>query len=157
MSTVDPRQFRQVLGHFLSGVTVVTTRTPEGVHGMTASAFSSVSLDPPLVLVCVARKARLHELLGEGAPFGVSILSEAQQELSNHFAGYAPHAQVLWEEGFGATPVLAGALAWLDCTVHAVLDGGDHSVVLGRVQAMAAHEGQPLAYYRGRYAALQRA
>lgn len=154
MSTLDPRAFRQALGHFLSGVTVITTRTDAGVHGMTASAFSSVSLDPPLVLVCVGRKARLHELLTPGIRFGVSILGAEQQEVSNHFAGYAPHAQLLWEEGWGATPVLAGAIAWLDCAVHSVLDGGDHSIVLGRVHAAATHEGLPLAYYRGRYGQL---
>lgn len=154
MSTIDPRQFRNVLGHFLSGVTVITTRAEAGVRGMTASAFSSLSMDPPLVLVCVAHKAHMHDLLQPGGRFAVSILSEAQQELSNHFAGYAPNARVDWDNEWGQTPVLQGALAWMDCAVHSVLDGGDHSIVVGRVEALAAHEGAPLAYYRGKYGKL---
>lgn len=151
MSKIDPRQLRQVLGHFASGVTVVTVRTETGTHGMTASAFSSLSLDPPLVLVCVAHKARLHALLQPGGRFSVSILTDMQQSLSNHFAGYAPDVKVSWHEGFGETPVLADALAWMDCSVYSIQEGGDHSIVLGQLERIQANEGRPLAYYRGQY------
>ena len=154
MSDVDPRQFRQALGSFLSGVTVLTVRDGDAVHGMTASAFSSLSLDPPLVLACVAHKAHLHAHLAAGGRFAVSILREDQAWVSNHFAGYGkPDDVVQWDEAFGRTPVIAGALAWLDCAVHALQDGGDHTILIGRVERLAAHDGAPLAYWRGKYGA----
>lgn len=156
MPPIDSRHFRNVLGHFLTGVTVVTVRDGRDVHGMTANAFTSVSLDPPLVLLCVGKRARLHAWLGPQARFGVSVLGEAQAPLSNLFAGYpAPDTQVVFEESFGATPVISGALAWLDCEVDNVVDAGDHTVVIGRVERAESHAGAPLAYYRGKYGALR--
>lgn len=155
MPQVDSRHFRNVLGHFLTGVTVVTVRDGHDVHGMTANAFTSVSLDPPLVLVCVGKRARLHAWMAQDTPFGVSILGEAQAPLSNLFAGYpGGDTEVVFDETFGATPVIAGALAWLDCVVESLVDAGDHTVVFARVARAQAHDGAPLAYYRGRYGAL---
>lgn len=151
MAPFDPRQFRQVLGHFLSGVTVVAVRHDGETRGMTASAFSSLSLDPPLVLVCVGHKAHLHALLRADGRFSISILAQDQGPVSNHFAGYAPDVAVTWDDTFGGTPVVAGALAWLDCAVQELHPGGDHTIVIGRVERAAVADGAPLAYYRGKY------
>lgn len=154
MTPIDPREFRQVLGHFLSGVTVLTVRDGATVRGMTASAFTSLSLDPPLVLACVAKKAHLHEHLSAGGRFAVSMLAADQAWVSNHFAGYGkPDDVVVFDEAFGATPVIAGSLAWLDCAVHALQEGGDHTILIGRVEKLVAHGGEPLAYWRGKYGA----
>lgn len=166
---MDPKLFKQALGHFLSGVTVVTAETvdPNGdmeLLGMTASAFLSVSIDPPLVLVSVARTARLHSALSGGAGsagaparFAISILASGQDNVSNHFAGWKDPS---FEPGIGRgrfrTPVIAGALAWLDLDVHEIVSAGDHTLFLGRVVELALAEpapagGMPLAYYRGKY------
>lgn len=151
MTPLDPRQFRQVLGHFLSGVTVVAVTHEGQTRGMTASAFTSLSLDPPLVLVCVGRKAHLHSLLTPDGRFSVSILAEDQGPVSNHFAGFAPDVAVSWDHTFGVTPVVSGALAWLDCAVHELVPGGDHTILIGRVERAASADGAPLAYHRGKY------
>lgn len=148
---IDARQFRTVLGHFLSGVTVMTTRTESGVRGMTASAFTSLSLDPPLILVCVAKKAAMHGHLRADGRFAISILGADQAPVSNHFAGYAPDVTVALREDLGETPVVDGALAWIDCAVHQLVDGGDHTIVIGRVESAGSADGAPLAYWRGKY------
>jgi len=150
--TVTPADFKQTLGRFLSGVTVVSVEVDGEVHGMTASAFLSVSLDPPLVLVSVARTARMHALLAAASRFGVTLLSSAQQDLSNHFAGYGA-AMPVWDRSV-APPVLANGLGWLSCVTHAAHEAGDHTLYLGRVEALGYGDGEPLAYYRGKYRGL---
>lgn len=153
---IDPIEFRRVMGHFATGVTVVTTRTPAGRPcGLTASAVCSVSLDPTLLLVCVERGADTHDCIREFGAFAVNVLPEdggeslsrrfSMQGAENKFEGIAYR-----EERTGA-PVLHEALAWLDCRVTESLPGGDHTIFLGEVVAADAREGVPLVYYRGGY------
>lgn len=148
----DSRAFRQALGQFATGVTVITVKDQDGVHGMTANAFSSVSLDPPLVLVCIGKQSRTHSLVEQAGKFGVSILAEGHEDVSRHFAGSRdlPIDITFIDEGVG-TPVIKESLAWLDCTVWRRYDGGDHTIVVGRVEALAAPGGKPLIFFQGAY------
>jgi flavin reductase (DIM6/NTAB) family NADH-FMN oxidoreductase RutF len=155
MGALDKREFRNALGWFATGVTVITTRSPEGeLVGFTANSFSSVSLDPPLVLFSLNRAAQSLSIFEGCAHFAVNILAEHQAELSSRFAT-ASHdkwegvAVETWENG---CPILADALANFECAVHAVHDGGDHRIFLGRVLRMQARgDGQPLLFSRGGY------
>lgn len=155
MTSLDPAIFRSVLGRFASGVTVLTTVDATGSdHGMTVSAFCSVSLEPPLVLACVDAAAALHPLLrGEGRAFGVSILAEEQEALSRRFASDEDRfSGVGFTRGPGGTVLLDDAVAHLECTVHAVHDAGDHAIVVGRVEHVAVRDAAaPLLYYRSGY------
>lgn len=162
---VDAEMFRRAVGHFATGVTVVTTRVGPPGHGidhaMTASAFTSVSLDPVLVLVCVDRDARFHDAVLETGQWGVSVLSVADRRAAEWFAEKGrpligqldqhPH-----HRGVTGAALLDGATAWLECRTYAVYDGGDHDIVVGEV--VAAREGDrdatPLLYHRGRYSRL---
>jgi flavin reductase (DIM6/NTAB) family NADH-FMN oxidoreductase RutF len=146
---VDAPTFKLALGRFLSGVTVVSAEHDGIRRGMTVSAFSSVSLTPPLILVCLDRRAATLPLVREAGRFGVSILAAGQERLSNHFAGWGD-ATVAWTT-LGGSPVLAGSIATLDCAVHRVLDGGDHEIVLGLVEAAETGDGAPLAWWSGKY------
>lgn len=154
--SLDPKLFRQVMGRFLTGVTVVSVEDEEGVHGMTASSFLSVSLNPPLVLVSVDHRAHTLARIQKAGRYAVSFLAEGQEGLSNHFAG-RPQAglDVAWQRGESQTPVLAGALGWVDCTLVDAHVAGDHTLFIGQVEALAAGDGQPLAYFSGRYRALR--
>lgn len=149
--------FRRTLGMFATGVTVITTRTREQVHGMTANAFMSVSLRPPLVLVSVDRRARLSNLLHEGTRFGVNVLEAGQATLSDHFAGRAvedatePRFELVHD-----TPLVEGALAHLVARVVRSYWGGDHSLFLGQVEYARYGEGEPLLFHGGRYERLIR-
>ena len=144
--------FRRTLGMFATGVTVLTTLRGESVHGMTANAFMSVSLRPPLVLVSIDRRARMSDLLHEGTRFGVNVLEAAQADLSDHFAGRAgegaPEPQF---ELVHDTPLVEGALAHLVAGVVRSYWGGDHSLFLGRVEYARYGEGRPLLFHGGRY------
>jgi len=151
--SVAPADFKQALGRFLSGITVVATEVDGVVHGMTASAFLSVSLDPPLVLVSVAKKAKMHEHLARASHWSATILAGDQAALSNHFAGYG-EAEVRWETEAGQAPVLAGGLAWVRCEAFAAHDSGDHTLYVGRVVACGYEEREPLSYFRGKYRTL---
>ena len=157
--TIDPDQFRAVLGRFASGVTVLTVRTSRGEdHGMTASAFCSVSLEPPLVLACVDRGAEMHGMLAPGSHFGVSILEEGQEALSRRFAEL-PSGRF---DGIGYVRAESGvvllddALAHLDCRCVERYEAGDHAILVGEVEWAAVQQGRPLLYYRGGYAQLER-
>ena len=145
----DTPLFKQALSRFLSGVTVVSARHEEVLHGMTASAFCSVSLDPPMVLVCIDLAAELLPAIRGSGAFGVSVLSDAQQDLSVHFSGGTPAAPV-WTP-LGRSTVVDGSVAQLDCAVDHLVEAGDHAVVIGRVEAARVKEGQPLGYWRGGY------
>jgi len=149
----DPRiALRRCAGMFATGVTVVTTLKGGQVHGMTANAFMSVSLDPPLVLISVDRRTKMCGLLHEGSRYGVSVLSEAQSGLSDRFAGRAtpggpePRFEVVHE-----TPLVEGALAHFVARVARSYWGGDHSLFLGRVEYARYGEGTPLLFHGGRY------
>lgn len=156
---MDPKRFKAVLGQFLSGVTVVTARRPDDagvpqLHGITVSAFLSVSLDPPLVLCSIQKTAQMHRHLSAGGPFAVSLLAESQSAVSNHFAGFRTEGfspELL--DGRFRTPVIAGALAWIDLDLHEAVSAGDHTLFIGRVidLGLAEDAPSPLAYYRGKY------
>ncbi|MHB1224725.1 MAG: flavin reductase family protein [Gemmatimonadaceae bacterium] len=157
--TLDPDSFRAALGRFASSVTVITSRGADGRDmGMTASAFCSLSLDPPLVLVCVDQAASLHPVLIVGQPFAVNILASDQEALSRRFAG----TELERFEGLGFSRGAAGpallddVLAHLECRVEMLHRGGDHTICVGRVDAVNVNRGHPLLYYRGGYAQLDR-
>jgi flavin reductase (DIM6/NTAB) family NADH-FMN oxidoreductase RutF len=141
--------FRRTLGMFATGITVLTTRAGETVHGMTANAFMSVSLRPPLVLVSIDRRARMSNLLHEGTRFGVNVLEVGQAALSDHFAGRPSHEPLF--ELVHDTPLVQGALAHLVARVVRSYWGGDHSLFLGQVEYAHYGEGEPLLFHGGRY------
>lgn len=144
--------FRRTLGMFATGVTVLTTRAGDEVHGMTANAFMSVSLQPPLVLISLDRRARMCGLLHEGTRYGVSVLESAQSGLSDRFAGRP--GENLPEPAFELvhdTPLVEGALAHLVARVVRSYWGGDHSLFLGHVEYARFGEGRPLLFHGGRY------
>ena len=155
---VTPDEFRDALGRFASGVTVVTVDLGDGsVHGMTASAFCSVSLRPPLVLVCVDHLAETYLHLSERDDFGVSVLKDEQEALSEFFADPERNPDAAYRLGVEyramkrGTPVLQNSLANLDCTKVAAHSSGDHTIFVGEVQEVALGEGSPLLYFQGRY------
>ena len=160
--SLDDRSFRQALGRFASGVTVMTTVADGADHALTASAFSSVSLDPPLVLVCVDHKNRFHDAVMASGTWAVSILAESAQDAATWFSTRGrPLQGQLDRVRYRRSPVcgaalLDGALAWLDCRTWQVHAGGDHSIVVGRVMWAAVDDAvdDPLLYYRSHYAAL---
>jgi len=155
--TVSKDEFRRALGHFASGVTVVTSKGEDGVpRGITVSAFSSLSLEPPLVLICIDKKASLHDHLKEGGHFAVNILAEDQELVSRRFASKdADRFEGLgYSEGETGAPVLSGVLASLECRIVAAYPGGDHTIVVGEVLTTRVSEGSPLAYFRSGYVRL---
>lgn len=151
----NSRKFRDVLGRFCTGVTVVTSMSNGEPVGMTCQSFSSVSLDPPLVLFCPAKSSRAWPQMQRAGYFCVNLLSHDQLDLSNAFArtGADKFAGVSWRPSATGAPLLDGVLGWVDCTVYAVHEAGDHYVVIGRVMDLGVEEApHPLLFYRGRYA-----
>lgn len=155
-----PNDFKAALGAWAAGVTVITTRHEDMVYGITASSFSSLSMEPMLVLACIANSNRLANMVKESKRFAVSILAEGQEHISAHFAlsGREPVPQfedigtIEWHTG---SPIIDGSLAHLDCELHDSFPGGDHTVVVGRVLGAAANlERKPLLYYRRAYRTL---
>ena len=149
----DPKKQRQILGHFATGVTVVTTDGDAGAHGMTANAFTSLSLDPPLVMVAVDVRASMLEFLEKNRCFAVNILRLDQEELSTRFAMPGPkdfHGLEVTTSVTGS-PILGGAIAYLDCRVHEILPGGDHKIFVGEILDGEHRGGEPLLYFAGRY------
>jgi flavin reductase (DIM6/NTAB) family NADH-FMN oxidoreductase RutF len=151
----DARTFRDALGCFATGVTIITAIRPDGVPvGLTANSFTSVSLDPPLLLVCVANNAGSAPVLRSAERFAVNVLQIGQQPTSNRFAGKGEDrfANTPWEVGEFGTPVLTGSLSSFECARDAVHDGGDHFILVGRVlKAMLEPRRDPLLYFRGKY------
>ena len=151
----DPRQFRNALGRFASGVTVITARHEDQPHGMTANAFVSVSLDPPLVLVSVDHRAFMHKILPGSGRYGVSVLAEDQEVLSNHFAGRtAQGLHIRFVERLGV-PLLEGAVAYFVVQVIDAHAAGDHTLFIGRVEHFESREDRPLLFYGGKYQQLR--
>jgi flavin reductase (DIM6/NTAB) family NADH-FMN oxidoreductase RutF len=147
---MDPADFRRALGQFAAGVTVVTTRDAKGRSlGLTVTAFSSVSLDPPLVLVCVDHRSEAHVGFRDAGLFGVSILAEGQEEVSRRFAAGGPAKFTGLELAKGTTgvPLIPGAVAHLECRVKATHDAGDHRIYVGEVLAVDVKPGRPLLYH----------
>ena len=158
ISSLNPVMFRRVAGAFTTGVTVITVeRAPGLVHGMTANSFTSVSLEPLLVLVCVDHEARLLSLLKSQRRFGVSILREGQQALSEYFAKpeQTPEEDarlgIRYTWTSGGVPLLDNTLAQLTCNVVAEHPAGDHTIFIGEVESMESHDGEPLLFHRGQY------
>lgn len=150
---LTPSEFRQTLGRFASGVTVVTATDGHERRGMTASAFVSVSLSPPLILVSVDTRAHMHALLAEDGVthFGVNVLSTAQRPLSEHFAGKPDPVRVVpWFDHEGL-PLIGGSVAQLVCRKHQIIPAGDHTLYLGFVEYSRYTDDDPLLYFRGQY------
>ena len=152
---IDPLEFRKALGHFATGVTVVTTSLGDADHGLTVNAFSSLSLDPPLVLVCIDKKAESYEILKKSRIFAVNILSVKQEDQSVNFSKHElkdiRFHKLKVKRGATGAPIIEDAIAYLDCKVVEIYDGGDHDIFVGAVQKLAFHEADPLLFYTGRY------
>jgi flavin reductase (DIM6/NTAB) family NADH-FMN oxidoreductase RutF len=156
-SEIDPFEFRQLLGHFATGVTILTTKTPEGRPlGMTANSLSSVSLNPPLISVCVDREAEMHPVILQAPEFVVNVLASPQEALARRFSD--KHEDRFDGIGYHLSPegliLLDGVLAHLVCERQTTYPAGDHTLVLGHVIGGTTGDGRPLLYYRGGYAAL---
>jgi 3-hydroxy-9,10-secoandrosta-1,3,5(10)-triene-9,17-dione monooxygenase reductase component len=152
----DAAGFRHVLGHFCTGVTVITTAEDGRPAGFACQAFAALSLAPPLVLFCPASSSTTWPVIARAGYFCVNVLAAGQQELARRFgaSGADKFAGVSWSTSPSGAPVLAGALTWVDCALEAVHEAGDHYVVTGRVTWLGpCAPGRPLLFYRGRYAA----
>jgi flavin reductase (DIM6/NTAB) family NADH-FMN oxidoreductase RutF/ADP-ribose pyrophosphatase YjhB (NUDIX family) len=152
--TFDARALRDAFGSFLTGVTVVTTHNEDGAPiGFTANSFTSVSLDPPLLLVCLAKTSRNYATLTGAKGFGVNILAEGQKDVSNTFARPVEDrfAAVEWKKGPHGSPVFADVAAWFDCAMHELIDAGDHVILIGRVEVFENSGKTGLGYARGGY------
>ncbi|WP_199053725.1 flavin reductase [Aquitalea sp. ASV15] len=152
--TIDAMEFRKTLGAFVTGVTVVSTRQEDGTpRGFTANSFTSVSLDPALVLICIGKSAASYPVFSAAGHFSISILAEDQKQVSSLFASKAADKfeQVAWQQGQTGSPIIAGAAAWFDCETHQVVEAGDHIILIGRVVDFANTSASPLGYGRGAY------
>jgi len=154
-SAPEPARFRQVLGHFCTGVTVITTMDPDGrPAGFACQSFAALSLDPPLVLFCPSRTSATWPRIAETGHFCANVLTAGQRDLARVFgmAGADKFAGVAWSPSASGAPVLAGVLTWVGCEVEVAHEAGDHYVVLGQVTELGpVGTGAPLLFYRGRY------
>lgn len=159
-TAIDPRTLRTVLGKFATGVVVVTANTPDGTPvGMTMNSFTSVSLDPPLILCCVGRTSQLHPALTTADAFAVNVLRESQKDVSRQFArpGLERFGSLRPLRGASGAPLIEGALAVLECANERVIDAGDHDIVVGRVRKLDTTRdlpAEPLVYFAGGYRSL---
>ena len=154
---VEKAEFRRALGHFASGVTVVTIKLPDGqAMGITVTAFSSLSLEPPLALICIDKRARIHDRLQIGGAFAVNMLAQDQEFVSRRFASSEPDQfrEIGYRDGTTGAPLIAGSIATVECRITELLPGGDHTIVVGTVEATSVNEGKPLLYFRGGYVQL---
>jgi flavin reductase (DIM6/NTAB) family NADH-FMN oxidoreductase RutF len=150
-TTIDTREFRNALGRFASGITVLTAQYEGETHGMTANAFVSVSLDPPLILVSLDNRSNMHKILPVTRRFGISVLAEDQEALSNHFAGRkVPDLHVRFITRLDQ-PLLRGAVAYFVADVFDIHPAGDHTLYIAHVRHFESGEGHPLLFYAGRY------
>ena len=154
MRPVGPDRFRQVMGRFPTGVTVVTAMSDDGPVGMTANAVTSLSLEPLLLLVCFDRAARTLPVVERAGRFGVNVLARGQEELARRFASKAPEEEKFAGVDYAmdaGVPVLEGAHAWLGCDLQQLVPGGDHAIGIGAVHAAEVGVGEALAWYAGTY------
>jgi flavin reductase (DIM6/NTAB) family NADH-FMN oxidoreductase RutF len=156
--SLDGSEFRKAMGCFATGVTVITLDLEGEVHGMTANAFASVSLDPLLVLVCVDQRAATHAHLHARKRFGINVLCADQRRISQYYARPdRTHEHAEQEAGARfdrtqhGTPMLRGALAYLECRLHSAAAAGDHTIFIGEVEAAVVRDGEPLLFFRGKY------
>jgi 3-hydroxy-9,10-secoandrosta-1,3,5(10)-triene-9,17-dione monooxygenase reductase component len=153
----DTRLFRDVLGHFSTGVAVVTASSPTGPVGMTVQSVVALSLDPPLVLFCPAKSSTSWPAIQAAGHFAVNILAEDQRDLASRFArsGGDKYVDVDWEGGVTTAPILGGSLAHCECTFEAIYGGGDHDIAIGRVVDLKVRRNaRPLLFYRGTFGSL---
>ena len=154
--TVDPESFRRALRRFATGVTVVTVDHAGELHGMTASSFASVSLEPPLILVCLDKASRTRALILEKGTFAVNVLADDQEEVSRSFSkrGMKPFDELAHHPGVKGDPLLDGAISWLECRLEEMVEAGDHDIFVGEVLASDDRAGSPLLYYDQKYRSL---
>jgi flavin reductase (DIM6/NTAB) family NADH-FMN oxidoreductase RutF len=151
---IDPKHLRNVMGHFATGVTIVTVKDAAGKpFGLTANALSSLSLDPPLLLICVDKGADCYGCFEESRLFAVNILSEDQEDLSRRFAtkGIDKFEGVRWREGKLGVPLIEGTLGQLECRVTGAHEGGDHTIYVGEIVSAQASGDRPLLFFKGQY------
>ncbi len=148
---MDDRMFRNAMGKFTTGVTVVTTKLGEEIHGMTANAFMSVSLNPKLVVVSVDHKATMKRYISNSGKFAISFLKQEQKDLSAYFAGQIEETRDIDFYWFHELPTIKGALVNMVCDLQDVIDAGDHTLFIGKVTDLVIREGDPLAFYEGKY------
>jgi flavin reductase (DIM6/NTAB) family NADH-FMN oxidoreductase RutF len=156
---INTDEFRAALGSWASGVSIITARADDEIHGMTVSDFSGASLDPPLALVCAAKSSVTTRLLEKGGCFGVNILKADQSALSNKFASkkdeFKRFEGVEHYASKTGAPLLEDALVNLDCRVVAIHDAGDHVLCVGEIESVRVNEGEPLVFFRGGYGAFE--
>lgn len=151
---MEKSAYRKALGNFLTGVTIVTTLDEEGEPwGVTANAFTSVSLEPPVILVCLSKQGRVYPIISASKRFAVNILSAQQQSLAVHFAGPTENrfTNIPWTRREAGAPIFPASAAWLDCRVREGIDGGTHGIILGDVLAFERGDSAPLGYCRGEF------
>lgn len=158
-ATLDPIRFRAMMGAFPTGVAVVTARRSDGSpSGLTVNSLTSVSLSPLLLLVCIDHGSSSHSAILESGAFAVNLLGDEDSKLSDVFAKAGRERRfegLEWRDGSTGSPILDGALGWIDCRVHQTHVAGDHTIVVGRVQDFELRPGRPLVYHRGGYARLE--
>ena len=157
-AAIGPAAFRELLGRFATGVTVVTTTTQDGAPvGMTANSVTSVSLEPPLVLICVHQDSGMHGAMTQAPGFVINVLASDQEHLSRHFAGTSGDrfSGIGYRSGAHGAPILDGVLAHIECRQDSSIEAGDHTIFVGLVTGGAAESGHPLMFYRGGYGALE--
>jgi len=150
---IDESRFRQAMGHFASGVTVVTTAHAGQLYGMTVSSFASLSLKPPLVLICIENTLSTYAAITESGQFAINILEHRQEHLSRRFATHEDDkfTGVAWRSSRFGLPILEGALTIIECQLHNTFPGGDHTIFVGEVLDAEINHGSPLLYYRRGY------
>lgn len=148
---MDDRVFRNTMGKFATGVTVITTKVGKDVHGMTANAFMSVSLNPKLITISVDNKANMLEKIQESGKFAVSILAEEQQDISMHFAGQKKKVDGIEFDLINNVPIVRDSLASIVCAAHDSYRVGDHTLFIGKVFEIDVRDGDPLTFYQGKY------
>lgn len=152
--SIEPQELRRVMGHFATGVTVITTKDAEGnPQGLTANAFMSLSLNPPLVIISVDKGATCYSCFELQNGFTVNFLSEDQEEISRRFAtkGADKFAGLQWHAGSNGAAMIDGALGYVECNITQCHDGGDHTIVVGEVVNVAADGDRPLLFFKGKY------
>jgi len=154
MTEIDPAHFRRVMGRFATGVTVITATVAEETRGMTANAFISGSLDPPLCVVSVTKRAHMHPHLTKAGRFAVNILASGQEHYATHYSGRPIAGLRVNFHAVGGVAILADASAWMTAETVATHDCGDHTLFVGHIRRMEADERPPLLYHAGRYGAL---
>ncbi|HYC93100.1 MAG TPA: flavin reductase family protein [Thermoanaerobaculia bacterium] len=151
---IDEALFKLAMSHFASGVTVVTTEHDGTPYGMTVASFASLSLHPPLVLICIEKSVKTHDALAAAGKFGVSILAHEQAEVSGRFASKKiddKFAGIDWSRGELGIPLIDHSICALECRLHSALPGGDHTIFVGEVVSARTSEGPPLVYFRSGY------